>query len=206
MRTEHAVPPAAPRPIVRIGLAGAPAALVLAACGSPATGQERGATDRQAAPPGPREVADQSEATPSKGKVGPVRAIRIATAAADGGRVFDMELDRERGRLRWELDVASSGGEYDVTINARSGKVARLARDRTPDRSMRLLEVAKLRAAKAARAATAAVSGANLRALELDRWRTSVVWEAELATADGTEHDVKVDARTGKVVSKRIDD
>jgi len=52
-----------------------------------------------------------------------VRAIRIATSAVNGGRVFDMELDNERGRLVWELDVASSGKAYDVTINARTGKM-----------------------------------------------------------------------------------
>ena len=55
--------------------------------------------------------------------VGPVRAIRIATAAVNGGRVFDMELDNERGRLVWKLDVVSSGKAYDVKINARTGKV-----------------------------------------------------------------------------------
>ena len=81
-----------------------------------------------------------------------------------------------------------------------------MKRDRTPDRGMRLLKVAKVRAAKAVRTASAAVKRADLRAIELDRWRGRVVWEAELATANGTEYDVKVNARTGKVVSKKIDD
>jgi uncharacterized membrane protein YkoI len=135
-----------------------------------------------------------------------VKAIRIATRAVKGGRVFDMELDRERGRLLWELDVASSGKAYDVKLNARSGRVVRLKRDRTPDRGMRLLGAAKVRAAKAARTAAATVKPADLRALDLDRWRGGVVWEAELTATSGTEYDVKVDARTGKVVGKRIDD
>ena len=71
---------------------------------------------------------------------------------------------------------------------------------------MRLLNVAKVRAAKAVRAGTEAVKRADLRALELDRWRGRVVWEVELTTPNGTEYDVKVNARTGKVVSKKIDD
>ena len=93
-----------------------------------------------------------------------------------------------------------------MKINARTGKIVRLKRDRTPDRGMKLLNVAKVRATKAARTAATAVKPADLRALELDRWRRKVVWEAELVRANGTEYDVKINARTGKVVSKRIDD
>jgi uncharacterized membrane protein YkoI len=71
---------------------------------------------------------------------------------------------------------------------------------------MRLLKVAKVRAAKAVGTATAAVKRADLQAIELDRWRGRVVWESELTTANGTEYDVKVNARSGKVVSKKVDD
>ena len=46
---------------------------------------------------------------------------------------------------------------------------------------------------------------ADLRALELDRC-AQVVWEAELVRANGTEYDVKINAPTGKTVSKTIDD
>jgi uncharacterized membrane protein YkoI len=40
-----------------------------------------------------------------------------------------MELDGERGRLLWEVDVASSGKDHDVKLNARSGKVVRVKVD-----------------------------------------------------------------------------
>jgi uncharacterized membrane protein YkoI len=203
MRPEHITP--RPRPHARVGLVAAVATLGLAACGTAATDEERSTTSNQARSVGPSDAAARSGASRSMTEVGPVRAIRIATAAVNGGRVFDMALDRERGQLLWELDAASSGKAYDVKINARTGKVVRLKRDRTPDRGMRLLEVAKVRAAKAARTATAAVRRADLHALELDTWRGMVAWEAELVTANGTEYDVKINARTGELVSKKID-
>jgi uncharacterized membrane protein YkoI len=206
MPYQHITPARGLPPSARTGLAAAVAAFALAACGTAATGQERDAASEPAASAGPNETVDQSTAGRTKAEVGPVRAIRLATAAVGGGRVFDMGLDRERGRLLWELDVASAGKAYDVDLDARTGKVVRLKRDRTPDRGTRLLKVANVRAAKAARTATAAVEGADLRALELDRWRGRVVWEAELTTANGTDHDVKVSARSGKVVSNKIDD
>jgi uncharacterized membrane protein YkoI len=71
---------------------------------------------------------------------------------------------------------------------------------------MKLLKIAKVRVAKAVRTAIAAVQRADLRALELDRWHRRVVWEAELTTASGNEYDVKVNARTGGVVSKKTAD
>jgi uncharacterized membrane protein YkoI len=182
------------------------AALVLAGCGTAASGQERDATGEQAGSASPYEAVNRSEATSSEAVVRPVRAIRLAAAAVERGRVYDMELDRERGRLLWELEVASSGKAYDVELNARSAKVVRLKRDRTPDRGMRLLEVAKVRSARAARTAAAAVERAQLRGLDLDIWRGRVVWEAELTTAGAADYDLKIHARTGKVISKRIDD
>ena len=51
------------------------------------------------------------------------------------------ELDRERGTILWEVDVASSGKNYEVKLNARSGKVVKVKLDRTPDQGMRLLKV-----------------------------------------------------------------
>ena len=203
MRAKQETAAAGRRRSVRAGRVAAVAALVLAGCGTAASGQEEGAARERAAPADPQEAAQQSTATRGRTDVGPLRVIRLATAAVSSGKVFDMELD---GRLLWELDVASSGKAYDLKLYARSGKLLRLKRDRTPDQGMRLLKVAKVSAAKAVRTASAAVKRADLRALELDRWRGRVVWEAELTTANRTEYDVKVNARTSKVVSKTIDD
>lgn len=206
VRPKRRTSAARPLPSVRVGAIAAIAALALAGCGTAASGEGHAAVSERAAPARLDDAADERAATRSRADVGPSRAITLATAAVDGGRVFDMELDRERGRLLWEVDVASSGKDYDVKLNARSGKVVRVKVDRTPDQGMRLLKVAKVRAAKAVRTATAAVKRADLQAIELDRWRGRVVWEAEVTTASGTEYDVKVNARSGKVVSKKVDD
>lgn len=94
MRPEPITPGAGRPPIARVVLAAAVGALGLAACGMAATGEEQSTTSNEARPAGLSEAVAQSEATRSKADVGPVRAIRIATAAVNGGRVFGMELDR----------------------------------------------------------------------------------------------------------------
>lgn len=141
----------------------------------------------QAGSAGITQAVDRSAAIRSNAKVGPARAIRLATGGREGGKGFDMELDRERGSLVRELDVAASSKAYDVKLNARTGKVLRPERDRTPERGMELLKFAKVQAGKAIRTASAAVQPADLRALELDKWRSRVVWEAELATMNAIE-------------------
>ena len=83
---------------MRIGLAAAVTALGLSACGAP-TDDEAGATTAQTGSSGLSEAVGKNAATRSRARVRPVRAIRIATAAVDRGRVFDLELDNERGRL-----------------------------------------------------------------------------------------------------------
>ena len=139
--------------------------------------------------------------------VGPVQSIGIATKAVKpAGRVFDLDLDRERGRLVWEADVASAGREFEVRIHARSGKVLRVRRDRTPDPEMALLRSAKVTAVRAVRISKRAARGAALEDLGLERQRGNVVWSADLGTGAGVEYDVVVDAVSGKVLRKVRDD
>jgi uncharacterized membrane protein YkoI len=108
MRPKTRTSAARPLPSVRAGAIAAIAALALAGCGAAASGEGHAAVSERAAPAHHDDAADERAATKSRADVGPLRAIRLATAAVDGERVFDMELDRERGRLLWEGDVASS--------------------------------------------------------------------------------------------------
>lgn len=140
------------------------------------------------------------------GNVGPVRAVQIASAAVTGGFVFELELELERGVLVWEADVASGSREYDVTIAARSGKVLRVVRDRTPDAGMRLRTAATVLPAQAVRTSVRAVPGSMLRDLELRRWRGTVAWRAEVVTRSGIGYEVVLDAATGRLLAKRVDD
>ncbi|UQA90592.1 PepSY domain-containing protein [Streptomyces halobius] len=59
---------------------------------------------------------------------------------------------------------------------------------------------------QAARAATAKVSGSKLVEIELDRSADGgPEWDTKVATTDGTAHDVRVDAVTGKVTHSRAE-
>lgn len=71
----------------------------------------------------------------------PVRATvglgvveQAALAAVPGGRVTDAELENEHRRPVWELDLTTGRGqEYDVTVDAATGKVLDHSRDHDDD-------------------------------------------------------------------------
>lgn len=77
---------------------------------------------------GPRKSRQNSQ---SKAKW----AKRVKTATMDyaeaydmvrearDGKVVELELDDHSGKVAWEADVMKGGTEYEVTIDARSGKV-----------------------------------------------------------------------------------
>lgn len=60
----------------------------------------------------------------------------IAIALADAGLTVEQvtglraELDRDDGRLEWDVDFRYDGFEYDYTIHAESGKILDADRDR----------------------------------------------------------------------------
>jgi uncharacterized membrane protein YkoI len=151
-------------------------------------------------------VAPVTDIAMGTANVGAVRAVRIASAAVAGGFVLELELEQKRTALVWEADVASGNREYDVTIAARSGKVLRVVRDRTPDAAMRLRPAAKITPVQAVRISTRAVPGSTLHDLELRRWRGRAAWKAEVVTPRAVEYEVVLDAGTGKLLGKRVDD
>lgn len=58
-------------------------------------------------------------------------AKKILTARA--GRITELNLDEERGRVVWESDVHHAGTKYEVKIDAATGKILKNAPDRNGD-------------------------------------------------------------------------
>lgn len=73
----------------------------------------------------PNEAAEMAEAPNMMltAPVGLVRAVAVATARVPG-YVNEAKLDKENGKLIWDLDVVTRKGKlYGVDVDARTGKV-----------------------------------------------------------------------------------
>ncbi|MGA8112089.1 MAG: PepSY domain-containing protein, partial [Actinocatenispora sp.] len=62
-------------------------------------------------------------------RIGSDAAGRAAQRAVPGATVREIELEHEHGRALWEVDLTRQGREFEVDVDATSGKVRHVDRD-----------------------------------------------------------------------------
>ncbi|MFB7400439.1 PepSY domain-containing protein [Streptomyces rubiginosohelvolus] len=134
------------------------------------------------------------------------------------GTVTGAELDRDDddhdGRAVWELDVRGSDKKWhDVTVDAGNGKVLKTRDDDNDDRDDHAPRSSAVTLNEAAAAALKTAPG-TITSIDLDDdddddngSRSDVLrWDVDVAGKDGKQHELRVDAKTGKVTVDRDDD
>ncbi|WP_326703467.1 PepSY domain-containing protein [Streptomyces cyaneofuscatus] len=135
------------------------------------------------------------------------------------GTVTQAELDRDdddhNGRTVWELDVRGSDKKWhDVTVDAGNGKVLKTRDDNNDDRDDHAPRSSAVTLNEAAAAALKTAPG-SITSIDLDDdddddgkgSRGNVLrWDVDIAGKDGKQHELHVDAKTGKVTVDRDDD
>lgn len=156
---------------------------------------------------------DRDEGVPSGTRVTAVQAAQAALKAAPG-TVEDIDLDDDGDPAVWEVDVVASGGVRTVSVDAGSGKVVQNRADDDDDdgdddrreaaADAKALGAAKVTAVAAANAALKAAPG-TVTSVDFQTG-TTPSWEVEVSGSNGTEHEVTVDAASGKVLQNQADD
>lgn len=62
-------------------------------------------------------------------KISEKQAEGTAKSRVPGARVTESELGREHGKAVWEIDLIKQGREYEVTVDANTGKVVKSHQD-----------------------------------------------------------------------------
>ena len=133
------------------------------------------------------------------------------------GKVVFTDVDEKPDDGKYELEFTCDGVEYDVKINAHTGKVLKIARDDVDDDGRPAKPVQSTRNSKGEKFITLEKARKNaLKHLDLDKNAVFTDTEQDLDdgryelefTCDGVEYEVDVDARTGEVirVEKEADD
>ncbi|MFJ9678928.1 PepSY domain-containing protein [Streptomyces sp. NPDC101194] len=154
--------------------------------------------------------ARSSAASGGTARVGVEDAVAAAVGAVPG-TVTEAELDDEDGGQVWELDVYGSDKvRHDVTVDAGNGKVlGRHVSDDDDDRDRQAPQSAPVSLNAAVDAALRATPG-TVTSVDLDdhdgRGGGALRWEVDVRGKDGKQHELDVDARTGKVTADRVDD
>lgn len=121
------------------------------------------------------------------------------------GIVTDIELDRDHNRVKYEMDVLTKDAQYDIHVDAKTGEIVKAQKENDDREDRANAKSAKISINEAIKTAEKDVNG-KVVSVELDREDGRLVYEAEAVTKDGQEHEVTVDANTGKVVKVEADD
>ncbi|MFJ4838980.1 PepSY domain-containing protein [Streptomyces sp. NPDC088746] len=161
-------------------------------------------------------TADRASGVSGEQKAGRTTVGEAAGAAlkAVPGSVTGAELDDDddSDRTVWELDVYGSDKVwYDVSVDAANGKVLSDRedednddRDRHAPRSAAVSLDAAVKAALGAQPGT--VTSVDLDDDDDDGKRGALRWDVEVAGKDGKQHELHVDAKSGKVTVDQDDD
>ncbi|MEV4878852.1 PepSY domain-containing protein [Streptomyces cyaneofuscatus] len=164
---------------------------------------------------------DDDRSGTSTGKATRVTLDQAVAAALKSvpGTVTEADLDDDDddndGRTVWELDVyGSDKAWHDVTVDATNGKVLKTRDDDNDDRDRNAPRSSPVTLNQAADAALKTAPG-SITSIDLDdddddddngRRGDVLRWDVDITGKDGKQHELKVDAKTGKVTVDRDDD
>ena len=138
--------------------------------------------------------------------IGVAKAVAAAETAL-GARAFEAELDRERGKLVYEIKLVKDGRAVEAEIDAATGELLRQGKPgalRLPFRAenLRAVQTAPRTLTQTISAVETATHG-TVTDIGLERRGERHYYEVELAGAQ--DREILVDLRTG-AITPRIDD
>ncbi|MBD7985721.1 PepSY domain-containing protein [Sporosarcina sp. Sa2YVA2] len=160
---------------------------------------------------------DLSQAELAKqAKITEEAATKIALEKVPG-TIDEVELEDEDGTIVYEFEIVSEDGtEQEVKVDANTGKIVKVEADDEDGEEQGQEEDDELSQAELAKQAKITEKAATKIALEkvpgtideveLEDEDGTIVYEFEIVSADGTEQEVKVDAKTGKIVKVEADE
>lgn len=186
------------------------ALLAATACGS--SSSDAGAGGREGNVPstparGADGMASAVQDASVSGLAPALRAVRTAERSVGRGNAYDIESDRLRGRRVWEVKVArGTVRPYEIDVSADGRQVLRRRRESKVGDDVGKVAKAKVSLERALRIAGRRAGGARFDEAEIDRWRGRLAWEATFKRSGNREVEVRIDARSGKVLAVSVDD
>ena len=134
-----------------------------------------------------------------------LRAGKLGLSRVPGSTVYSIESENDGNT--WEVElVTSDGTKHEMHISADGRTVARAPkRDGRNAKYSDRVKAAKLDYRAAVDVLLDTVPNAQIKELNLDHERGTVVWEADVVTTSGTARSLEIDAASGKVIQNKLD-
>jgi uncharacterized membrane protein YkoI len=166
-------------------------------------------------------LKDKGNPLAAEAKITRGEAEQTALKRVPNGTIKEGELEKEKGRLIWSFDIATSGTQVitEIQVDAKSGKVVSKTTETPAKEAHEAVIEAKEAAASSTPAAKAKLSqseaekialtkapNGKVKLSELETIKGRLLWDVDM-TVPGTKDitAVEVDAQTGKILSTAIE-
>ena len=156
-------------------------------------------TTAQSAPTGASDLPEAADLSSASPQVTPDEAIAVAQKEAGNGTVPAIELDYDRrdGAWQYEVKILKDRTDFDIDVDAQSGKIAKTEQDTTDDSEQAIDLTDPLPFDEALNRASEQGKG-RLTSWKLESDDDRIEYQFDYDDA-GTESEVTVDVETKKV-------
>lgn len=137
-----------------------------------------------------------------------VEEVKEIALKEQDGQIDDIELETDDGYTYYEVEINNSNADYDIYIDAHTGNVLEVEVDSHDDfdeENDKTKEKSTFISLEEAKQIAVSVFGGKVVELELDEDDGHYEYEVEVQTKHG-EAEIVIDAVTGEILEKELDD
>ena len=142
--------------------------------------------------------------TTALGAISEQQAKDIALKEAQGGQITKFKLDREKGRMVYEVEVMNGNVENDYEIDAETGAIVKLEQEQKNYGYNNSANNPKISYDKAKEIALKNSKNGKFKEIELKHKNGILVYDVEIAEGFA-DREFLIDANTGEILREKKD-
>jgi len=142
--------------------------------------------------------------TSALGAISEQQAKDIALKEAQGGQITKFKLDRENGRMVYEIEVMNGNIEKDYEIDAETGAIVKLEQEQKNHGNNNSVNNPKISYDKAKEIALKNSKNGKFKEIELKHKNGVLVYDVEIAEGF-MDREFLIDANTGAILRDKKD-
>ena len=142
--------------------------------------------------------------TTALGAISEQQAKDIALKEAQGGQITKFKLDRENGRMVYEIEVMDGNIEKDYEIDAETGAIVKLEHEQKNYGTNNSVNNPKISYEKAKEIALKNSKNGTFKEIELKHKNGVLVYDVEIAEGFA-DREFLIDANTGEILAEKKD-
>ena len=142
--------------------------------------------------------------TTALGAISEQQAKDIALKEAQGGQITKFKLDRENGRMVYEIEVMDGNIEKDYEIDAETGAIVKLEHEQKNYGTNSSVNNPKISYEKAKEIALKNSKNGKFKEIELKHKNGVLIYDVEIAEGFA-DREFLIDANTGEILAEKKD-